>query len=135
MLIRKARREDLSRVRELAEGLGLDYPGLEDDVFWIGEDNGRIEGICGLKKHPDCLELCALGVEKSARGRRIGCDLVRTLLREVKADIFLATVIPGFFERLGFSRTPEFPRSMEKGRVWCEGCDRAFCTVMVKRAE
>ncbi len=69
MPIRKARREDLSRVRELAEGLGLDSPGMEDDAFWVAEDNGRIEGVCGLKRHPDCLELYALGVEKASEGR------------------------------------------------------------------
>lgn len=135
MPIRKARREDLSRVRELAEGLGLDSPGMEEDAFWVAEDNGRIEGVCGLKRHPDCLELYALGVEEGERGQGIGGDLVRTLVREVKGDIYLATVIPAFFERVGFSRTSEFPRSMVKGGEWCEGCDRALCTVMMRKAE
>jgi len=135
MPIRKVRREDLSRVRELAEALGLDSPGMEDDSFWVAEDNGRIEGICGLKRHPDCFELYALGVEESGRGQGIGGDLVRALIGEVKGDIYLATVIPGFFERVGFSRTSEFPRSMVKGGEWCEGCDRALCTVMMRRAE
>lgn len=134
MPIRTALREDLSRVRELAEGLGLDYPGMEDDAFWIAEDNGRIVGVCGLKRHPNCHELCALGVEEGVRGRGIGRELAKALLREVKGDIYLATVIPGFFERMGFSRTSEFPRSMAKGGDWCEGCDRALCTVMVRRA-
>lgn len=135
MPIRKARREDLFRVRELAEGLGLDYPGMEDDAFWVAEDNGRIVGVCGLKRHPDCLELCALGVDENARRRGTGRKLTRALLREVNGDIFLATVSPGFFERVGFSRTSEFPPSMTKGGDRCEGCDRALCTVMVRRAE
>ena len=135
MPIRKARREDLSRVRELAEGLGLDSPGMEDDAFWVAEDNGRIVGVCGFKRHPDCHELYALGVEESERGQGIGGDLVRTLVRDVKGDIYLATVTPGFFERVGFSRTSEFPRSMVKGGEWCEGCDRALCTVMMRKAE
>jgi len=135
MPIRKARREDLPRLRELAEGLGLDSPGMEDDVFWVAEENGRIKGVCGLKRHADGLELYALGVEESERGRGIGGDLVRTLVREVKGDIYLATVIPDFFERVGFSRTSEFPRFMVKSWEWCEGCDRALCTFMVRKAE
>jgi N-acetylglutamate synthase-like GNAT family acetyltransferase len=135
MPIRKARREDLFRVRELAEALGLEYPGMEDDAFWVAELNGRIAGICGLKNHPDCLELCALGVEESVRRRGMGQELARALLLDVKGDIFLATVIPGFFERVGFFRTSEFPLSMIKGGDWCAGCDRALCTVMVRRAE
>lgn len=135
MPIRKARRVDLSRIRELASRLKLDSPDMENDAFWIAEDNGRIGGICGLKRHPDCLELVALGVEESRRGQGIGGDLVRTLIREAKTDIYLATIIPGFFERLGFSRTSEFPPSMIKSAEWCEGCDRALCTVMMRRAE
>ena len=135
MPIRKARGEDLFRVRELAEGLGLDYPDMEDDVFWVAEHNGRIVGVCGLKRHPDCLELCALGVDEGVRRRGMGRELARALLLEVNGDIFLATVIPEFFEREGFSRTSEFPPSMTKGGDWCEGCDRDHCTVMVRRAE
>ena len=135
MPIRKARREDLSRIRELATSLGLDSPNMENDAFWVAEENGRIGGICGLKRHPDCLELVALGVEESKRGRGIGGDLARALIREVRGDIYLATIIPGFFEQLGFSRTSAFPPSMIKSAEWCEGCDRALCTVMMRRAE
>jgi N-acetylglutamate synthase-like GNAT family acetyltransferase len=135
MPIRKARRGDLPLVRKLAESLGLDSPGMENDTFWVAEDKGRIEGICGLKSHPECLELYALGVKERERGRGTGGDLVRALIREVKGDIYLATIIPGFFERLGFSRTSEFPPFIVRGGGWCEGCDRALCTVMMRRAE
>lgn len=135
MPVRKARREDLSRIRELASRLKLDSPDMENDAFWVAEDNRRIGGICGLKRHPDCFELVALGVEESKRGQGTGGELVRALIREAKTDIYLATIIPGFFERLGFSRTSEFPLSMIKNAEWCEGCDRALCTVMMRRAE
>jgi len=134
MPFRKARRGDLPRVRKLAESLGLDSPGMEDDPFWVAEDRGQIEGICGLKRHPDCLELYALGVEENARGRGTGGDLVRALVREVKGDVYLATIIPGFFERLGFLKVSEFPLSMGKRGEWCEGCNRALCTVMMRKA-
>lgn len=134
MPIRKAGRTDLPRVRELAESLGLDYPDMENDVFWVAEDGGRIVGVCGLKMHPDCMELCALGVDESARKKGTGRGLAGALLREVKGDVFLATIIPGFFEHLGFFRTSEFPLSMAKREDWCKACDRTLCTVMVRKA-
>jgi N-acetylglutamate synthase-like GNAT family acetyltransferase len=133
MRIRTARKDDHAAVRKLAESLFLDYPGMELDDFWVAEDGGRIVGVCGLKKHPDCRELRALGVEPGARRSGTGAGLVSALLAAVPGDIYLATVIPGFFEKAGFIRTADIPKSMVKNPAWCEGCDRTLCTVMVSR--
>jgi N-acetylglutamate synthase-like GNAT family acetyltransferase len=134
MHIRTARAEDRPAVRSLAESLGLDYPGMERDDFWVAEDDGRIVGICGFMRRSDCRELYALGVAKEARGRGIGADLVRALLAAVPGDIHLATVIPEFFEKTGFVRTLIFPDSMRKDPDWCEGCRAELCTVMVRKS-
>jgi N-acetylglutamate synthase-like GNAT family acetyltransferase len=107
---------------------------MEGDDFWVAEDKGRIVGICGLMRRPDCLELYALGVAEEARGRGIGGDLVRALLAAVPGDIYLATVIPGFFEKQGFSRVADHPPFMRKGAEWCEGCRTELCVVMVRKA-
>ena len=73
MKVRSAR----PQVRRLAESLGLDYPGMESDRFWLAEEDGRAQGIVGLMKHPDCLELVALGVAPQA------------LSAEAQEDVFL----------------------------------------------
>jgi len=133
MRTRKAKKADLPGVVALAMDLGLDYPGMEEDSFWVAEAGGRIAGIVGLKKHPDCLELCALGVEPEYRGQGLAMALVRSLLDSARADVFLATVIPSFFEACGFVKAADAPRSLsdKRGTDWCEGCDRKSCTVMV----
>ncbi len=134
MRIRKAEAKDMASVVALAESCGLDYPGMESDVFWIAEEENCLLGICGLKTHPDCRELCALGVRKELRGKGIGRELVNVFLRETGEEIFLATVIPEFFTWFGFARTARFPLSMRKGGDWCEGCDSSRCVVMVRRS-
>jgi N-acetylglutamate synthase-like GNAT family acetyltransferase len=137
MRARKARQEDLPRIVELARSLGLDYPGLEGDALWVAEDDGgRIVGAVALKKHPDCLELCSLGVEPASRGRGAARALVDALMAEAPGPVFLATVIPGFFEDCGFERTPDVPRSFieKRNTAWCDGCDRSRCTVMLRKA-
>lgn len=105
MKVRSAR----PQVRRLAESLGLDYPGMESDRFWLAEEDGRAQGIVGLMKHLDCLELVALGVAPQARSRGLGGKLIEALSAEAQEDVFLATVVPGFFEKHAFVRAERAP--------------------------
>jgi N-acetylglutamate synthase-like GNAT family acetyltransferase len=134
MIVRKARSEDLEQVRRLAESLGLDYPGLENDPIWVAGEGGRISGIVALMKHPDSDELVALGVDPGRRSKGLGRRLVEALLAETPGDVFLATIIPGFFARCGFEIVPAAPAGMAKDPAWCEGCPREKCTIMVRKA-
>ncbi len=111
----------------------LDYEGMAADDFWVAARGDRVIGICGLKKHPECQELCSLGVEKNFRKMGVGRQLVRALLQETSGDIYLATVIPEFFEKLGFEEAASIPPSMIKKADWCAGCSRDRCTVMIKK--
>jgi N-acetylglutamate synthase-like GNAT family acetyltransferase len=134
MHVRKAGPADLSSIVELDERLDLAYPGMEGDAHWVAEaDRGRIVGAVALKKHPDCLELCALGVDPGFRGKGIAKALVDALMASAKDAVHLATVIPGFFRSCGFhvieQDIPEaFPA--KRKTAWCEGCRQALCTVM-----
>ena len=136
MSVRKALPEDLRPAVDLARRLALDYPGLEADPLWIAAaEDGRIVGLVALKTHPDCLELCALGVDPEERGRGTAKALVEALMAEAPGQVHLATVIPGYFEACGF-RTIEddipatFPAKRQT--AWCEGCPREHCTVMLR---
>jgi N-acetylglutamate synthase-like GNAT family acetyltransferase len=138
MRVRKAAASDLQAAVELARKLDLDYPGLEGDTLWVAEDGrGRIVGAVALKKHPDCLELCALGVDPGKRGTGIAKALVEALMTEAPGDVHLATIIPGFFKGCGFRVIEEgipatFPAKRKSS--WCDGCDRSLCTVMLRKA-
>ena len=134
MLIRKAVSTEWEHVFRIARECDVDYPGMEKDEFLVAERDGLVLGIVGLKRHPGCLELVALGVAAASRGTGIGGKLVLELLSRVREDVYLATVIPGYFERLGFVRPAEAPRPMVKDADWCAGCRRDLCTVMVRRS-
>jgi N-acetylglutamate synthase-like GNAT family acetyltransferase len=135
MRVREAGEADLPQVVELARSLDLDYPGMERDRFWVAEEGGRVVGAVTLKEHPDGLELCALGVAPSHRRKGTARALVEALLAEAPGTVYLATIIPGFFEDLGFERALDVPRSFVEKRQteWCDGCDRRLCTVMVRK--
>jgi N-acetylglutamate synthase-like GNAT family acetyltransferase len=132
MDIRKARPEDRGPARRLAESLGLDYASLDDDPAWVAEEDGRIAGLVARLDHPDCRELVALGVDPAFRSHRLGRRLVEALAADMPGDIYLATIIPGFFEGCGFVRIPAAPAGMAKDAFWCEGCPKERCTIMVR---
>jgi len=133
MRIRRAARPDWDQIVSLAQECGLNYAGMERDQFLVAEEGGRLGGIVAFKIHAGCRELCALGVAPALRGRGIGRRLVLELVGGVRGDVYLATIIPAFFEPLGFERCAVVPRSMVKDDEWCAGCRRDLCAVMVRR--
>jgi N-acetylglutamate synthase-like GNAT family acetyltransferase len=137
MRVRKALPQDTPLSVDLARGLDLAYDGMEADELWVaGDDRGRIVGVVALKTHPDCLELCALGVDPGCRGQGIARELVEALLASAPGDVHLATVIPGLFEACGFHIIKEdIPATFPAKRLtaWCDGCPRERCTVMIRK--
>jgi N-acetylglutamate synthase-like GNAT family acetyltransferase len=132
MRVRQALPEDIPAAVALAWRLDLDYPGLEADRLWVAVEDNRIVGLVALKSHPDCLELCALGIDAARRGEGIAKALVEALMAEAPGPVHLATVIPGFFEGCGFHIAQDVPAAFPAKREtdWCEGCPRERCTVM-----
>jgi N-acetylglutamate synthase-like GNAT family acetyltransferase len=136
MNIRRAEPEDRPAVRRLTERLGLDYPGMDDDPFWVAEDDGVVIAACGLKTHADCREVCSVGVDESFRGRGAAKALVRRVLEDAPGDIYLATIRPEVFASLGFVAAEAVPASLApaaRPAGWCEGCPAEHCRIMVRR--
>lgn len=135
MRVRKALPSDIPAALELARSLGVEYPDMGSDRLWVADEDGRVIGVVALKEHPDGLELCGLGVDRGFRGRGVGQALVEALWAEASGDVHLMTVIPEFFAGCGFVKA-DAPLKAFFGRLgtaWCEGCDRTFCTVMVRQ--
>ena len=134
MRIRKALPEDIPEAVALAVRLGLDYPGIDADTLWVALAAGRTVGLVSLKTHPDCLELCALGVDPEHRGKGVAQALVEALMAEARGAVHLATAIPGFFEACGFRVTQDVPATFPAKRKtdWCDGCPKEHCTVMAR---
>jgi N-acetylglutamate synthase-like GNAT family acetyltransferase len=130
MTISEALPEDGPALLRLAGSLGLDYNGMEADRFWIAKTEGRLAGIVGLKRHADCRELVALGVDPAFRSRGLGRTLIEALMAGAEGDVYLATIIPEFFERCGFRKVQDAPAGMAKNPAWCEGCPKERCTIM-----
>ncbi len=123
MRVRRAGEADIPAIVELAKSLGLDYPGMEKDRLWVAEEgkDGRIVGLVALKKHPDCLELCSLGVAPSERGKGIAKALVGALMAEARGHGPPGHRHPRLLRgprlRAGAGRAPDLRREAEDGLV------------------
>lgn len=134
MHIRRADAKDRPAIRRLAEKLDLDYPEMDDDPFWVAKEESEIVAACGLKDHPDCRELCAVGVAQDFRGRGAAKALILRVVEDTAGDIYLATIKPEVFASLGFVPASPAPASLKaRPAGWCVGCDSSRCAVMVRR--
>jgi N-acetylglutamate synthase-like GNAT family acetyltransferase len=131
MEIRKARDEDLAKIEALALKFDLDHENMRAENFMVAEEGGKIVGIGSIIPHEDCLELASVGVRPEYQKSGIGKRLVQQLLDSVKGEVYLATILPRYFEKFGFVKTDQVPLSMLKKESWCVGCRKELCTVMV----
>jgi GNAT superfamily N-acetyltransferase len=60
----------------------------------VAEEGGEVIGLVALKKQPDCLELCGLGVDPRFERKGVGKALVEARA-EARGDVCLVAVIPG----------------------------------------
>jgi len=131
MIVRTAAASEMSDITRIAWRLALDYPGLENDLFFVAEERGKIVGILGLKDFGDFLEMRAVGVLEEYRQMGTGRKLVEEALKSFKGQpVYLLTTIPRFYEPLGFKKADKIPPDLEKNNDWGAGCDRKKCTAM-----
>ncbi|MDH7600590.1 MAG: N-acetyltransferase [Armatimonadota bacterium] len=131
MRIRKARVSDVPAIQKLINtfaernvmlprSLSALYENVRD--FFVLEDDDRITGCCALHiTWEDLAEIKSLAVDESVQGSGYGRALVEACLEEARLmgvpRVFALTYIPGFFEKLGFTR---IDKSKLPQKVWSE---------------
>jgi len=132
MTIRGAQKKDFDAIRTIIMELDLAYPSQSLDSFLVLEDKDRIIGIANLEEFDGFYFLSSVGVVEGFQRRGLASSFIRDLLKGLKKDVYLYTVIPGFFERLGFTavaRRSDLPLKMTFS---CKECTPDTCVTMVK---
>jgi amino-acid N-acetyltransferase len=98
--------------------------------FFVAERAGELLGCCGLAVlTADLGEIRSLAVVPEAAGRGVGRALVDACVSEARRlglrRVFALTLVPGFFERCGFTLT-SLGRLPEKSASECPVCPRRF---------
>ena len=129
--IRKARMSDVEKMQDLvnhhakagrmlARSLLELYENLRD--FYVAAEGGKVLGAAALHTSwEDLAEIKSVAVAEGRQGSGLGRKLVEHCLAEAAAlgvgRVFSLTYVPGFFEKLGFTR---IERTELPHRVWAE---------------
>jgi len=111
--------EEFQQICQSIAEYELDNRGLEAEQFIAAFNSGKLVGFGRLRQHPDCTELCSLGVITSLRRRGIGKAIVNALIQKAPSTLYLSCIIPDFFIPAGFRITEDYPSSMKDKLSYC----------------
>jgi len=133
LTIRRITKKDEPSVLGLIKELDLAYPTQKLDNFWVVEENREIIGLADLKEFDDFWLLSSVGVDKKHQHRGVASLLLKELIKDLKKDVYLYTITPEFFSRLGFQIVPR-PSDLPAREIFnCAECRPQHCVCMVKR--
>jgi amino-acid N-acetyltransferase len=130
--IRTARDVDLAPCRALLQQCELTIRGLERDFpcgYVVAYVGAAIVGAAGVERHDEAGLLRSVAVAAAARGGGLGAGLVRECIarareRSLTSLWLLTTTAPGFFERIGFTRSDrgEAPAAVRDSEEFLHVC-------------
>ena len=103
---------------------------MKAEDFLVAVEDEKIVGIGRLKDHSKIYELCSIGIIEDKRKQGVGKLLVEELLHRADKEVYITTIIPEYFNKLGFKKTSKVPKELERKAEWCDGCNKEKCVVM-----
>lgn len=132
-IYRRAEPQDGAAISKLLVDLELTRPDLAIFGFWVAEVEGSVVGIAHVEAVADAAFISSVGVAETVQHRGIASGLLHEIARAWNRDLYLYTVIPGFFARLGFEIVMPPAFLPPRGLFGCDACDVNACVCM-KRA-
>jgi N-acetylglutamate synthase-like GNAT family acetyltransferase len=126
--------ELFNEVREKINEFELDDRGLVKEDFLTLSKSNHLLAFGRLKRYSGFSELCSLGVIQAVRHRGLTRKLVNALSQSCNTPIYLVSIIPHFFEELGFAICESYPSEIQEKLDFCTSslvCDLPY--VVMKR--
>jgi N-acetylglutamate synthase-like GNAT family acetyltransferase len=110
---------DFITVKQFVSEFCLDDNDLKPGHFLVAKQHEHIIGFGRLRNYGTCNELCSLGVVETFRLQGVGSQVSKALIEKSKVPLYTVTIIPGFFEKLGFRIVDEFPPEIHAKLNYC----------------
>jgi N-acetylglutamate synthase-like GNAT family acetyltransferase len=133
LTIRLATKKDWATIKEILFEVALYFSSLTDEAFWVAEQDGRIAGVLQFFEYEDFFFLSSLAVRPEARGNKIASQMIERLAAEARKPIYLYTIIPDFFKKLGFQDSLFLPNLPSRDRYECADCHSDRCVCLVRQ--
>lgn len=101
------------------EQFELDNRSLSKEQFLKITRQDHLIGFGRIREHAGCSELCSLGIIEPERNKGAGTQLTIELIKKATQPLYLVCIIPGFFERLGFSVCENYPAAIAEKLNYC----------------
>jgi N-acetylglutamate synthase-like GNAT family acetyltransferase len=119
MIVRSAKAEEMEEIISKAGALDLDLSEARYDQFVVACNDTQIVGFGRLRTYPSCMEVATVGVVQAEQHKGIGSVVVAELLKRAGKEVFVTSVIPGYFSRFGFRPVKDFPEVLMKKLDFC----------------
>ena len=117
--IQNASNDDFIIIKKLIQLYELDNRNMFPSQFLVAKKNIQLLGFGRIKKHKNCDELCSLGILRVNRNKGIARFLVETIINMATQPIYVVSVIPDFFHRLGFETVNVYPAEIAEKLNYC----------------
>jgi N-acetylglutamate synthase-like GNAT family acetyltransferase len=111
--------KEFQKIRKYISEFELDDRQLKKEEFIAAFRENELVGFGRLRLHPDCTELCSLGVITKHRRQGIGKAIVAGLLKKNVQNLYLVCIIPEFFTPFGFRTVENYPKAVENKLLYC----------------
>lgn len=109
IIVTHATEEDFSFIKERIRVFELDNRDLHYQQFVVAKLGNNILGFVRAREYKNCHEICSLGVLPQYRKMGVSGKLVNTLIAKITTPIFICSIIPKLFEKLGFEIVTVYP--------------------------
>jgi len=127
--------KEFELVKQYVADFELDDREMQPIQFLIAFRCGKFLGFGRIRKHRGCDEFCTLGIVTTERKAGIGKQIVRAIIKVSNQPMYLACVIPKYFEPFGFKTVQSFPAEMQYKLNYCNAALPVGATYVVMQYE
>lgn len=113
MVFKQPDTKEFEQIKQLVEELWLDNETMQPEQFRVLSDDGKVIAFGRLREYADTTELCSMGVAKEFQKKGLGGEMVNHLLGIAGRDVYVVTVEPDFFAKMGFHKVSSYPDSLK----------------------
>lgn len=117
--VKPASEIDFELIKKLIQQFELDDRDLHCHQFLVAKKNDELLGFGRIRRHKGCDEFCSLGVLEIKRFKGIAKELILARIKIATQPIYLACIIPDYFQSLGFKVVEDYPTEMEDKLQYC----------------
>lgn len=130
--IRKATSSDKEAIDKILIELDINYSAQEYDNFYVAEVNGQVVGTARWNEYDEFFFLSSLGVALNSQNQHIATIMLDKLFNNIKKPVYIYTIIPDFFKKIGFKETVPILTLPKKNLLECDDCFPGVCLCMVR---